>query len=147
MSRPVNITSAVTVNIASFSGMTGSVSSGNTTPPSYGVNSSANTSTYAAFTGTTYNSSGHVYYNFDTVSIPSNATINSVSCVARGRVSNASRCHAAFQLYAGSTAKGDATNFNTTEVTACTLTTGTWTVSDLQEPRLCIIVARRSFFQ
>lgn len=142
MSRPINITSAVTVNIASFSGLTGSVTSGSTYPPSNGVNSSANTSTYAAFSGTSTTASGYVYYNFDTIEIPSNAVVNSVSCVARGRVNNTSRCYAAFQLYAGNTAKGSAVNFNTTTVTACTLTTGTWTASDFQNPRLCIIVRR-----
>ena len=144
MSRPVNITSAVTVNIASFSGITGSVSSGNTNPPSYGVNSSANTTSHAVFSGTSNSSSGYVYYNFDTISIPSNATINSVSCVARGRVSSTYGCYAAFQLYAGSTPKGSATNFNTTEVSACTLTTGTWAASDFQDPKLCITVRRAS---
>ena len=141
MSRPINITSAVTVNIASFSGMTGSVSTGNTHPPSNGVNSSANTSSYAQFTATS-TSSGHAYYNFDTLSIPSNATINSVSCVARGRVSNTNTCHAAFQLYAGSTPKGTPTNINTSTATAFTLTTGTWTASDFQDPKLCITVRR-----
>ena len=140
MSRPINITSAVTVNIASFSGMTGSVSTGNTHPPSNGVNSSANTS-YAVFSGTS-TSSGYAYYNFDTLSIPSNATINSVSCVAKGRVSSTSRCYAAFQLYAGSTPKGTPTNINTSTATAFTLTTGTWTASDFQDPKLCITVRR-----
>lgn len=137
-----SITSSVTVNISSFSGMTGSVSSGNTYPPSNGVNSSGNTSSYAIFSGTSNSSSGYVYYNFDILDIPSDAVINSVSCVARGRVSNASRCYAAFQLMAGSTAKGSAAGFNTTTVSACTLTTGSWTASELENVRLRITVRR-----
>lgn len=141
MSRPINITSAVTVNIASFSGVTGSVSTGTTYPPSNGVNSSGNTSNYATFSGTS-TSSGYAYYNFDEISIPSNAVINSVSCVARGRVSNASRCYASFQLMTGNTAKGSAVNFNTTTVSACTLSTGTWTASELEDVKLRITVRR-----
>ena len=142
MSRPVSYTSAVTVNIASFSGITGSVSTGTSYPPTNGINSSANTSSYAAFSGTSSAASGYAYYKFDTLSIPSNATINSVSCVAVGRVSNTSRCYGAFQLMAGSTAKGNATNFNTTSVSACTLSTGSWTLSELQNIALRITVRR-----
>lgn len=144
MSRPISYNSAVTVNIASFSGMTGSVSSGTSYPPSNGINSSANTTNYATFSGTSNSSSGYVYYKFAALSIPADATINSVSCVAVGRVNSTSRCYGAFQLMAGSTAKGSSTSFNTTTVSACTLTPGTWTLSELQNIALRITVRRAS---
>lgn len=137
-----NVTTAITVNISSFSGMTGSVTTGSTNPPSYGVNSSANTSNYAIFSGSSSYSSGYVYYNFDEISIPSDAVVNSVSCVARGRVSNASRCYASFQLMSGSSEKGSPVDFNTTAVTACTLTTGTWTPNELEHAGLRITLRR-----
>ena len=137
-----NVTTAITVNISSFSGMTGSVTTGSTNPPSYGVNSSASTSNYAIFSGSSSTSSGYVYYNFDEISIPSDAVVNSVSCVARGRVSNASRCYASFQLMSGSSEKGSPVDFNTTAVTACTLTTGTWTPNELENVSLRITLRR-----
>lgn len=139
-----NVTTAITVNISSFSGMTGSVTTGSTNPPSYGVNSSANTSNYAIFSGSSSTSSGYVYYNFDEISIPSDAVVNSVSCVARGRVSNASRCYASFQLMSGGSEKGSPVDFNTTAVTACTLTTGTWTPNELEHAGLRITLRRVS---
>ena len=144
MSRPVNIQSAVTVNIATFDSVSG-ITTGTTYPPSNGCNSSANTSSYAMLSGTTTNASGYAYYSFSGISIPSNATIESISCRARARTSNANRGTGGFQLMAGNTAKGSQTTFTSTTVSAYTLTAGTWTASELNSGvRLRVLVRRTS---
>lgn len=129
MSRPISYTSAVTVNVTTYSGATNYVSTGTSYPPSNGLNSSANTSSYAAFSATSSNS-GFAYYLFS-ITVPANATINSVACTARGRASASSSGTSSFQLFAGSTAKGNQTTFTTTTVSAMNLTTGSWTAAEI----------------
>lgn len=143
MSRVVNINSAATVNIASFSGITSNASTGSTYPPTNGINSSANTSSYAIFSATS-TSSGYAYYLFNSISVPSNATITSVSCVARGRTSASNTGTSSFQLFAGSTAKGSQTTFTTTTVSAFTLTTGSWTAQEINNGVALRIGTRRA---
>ena len=148
MSRPISYTSAVTVNPSSYlsnlqSGAI-SVTTTGTTSVSQGLNSSDNTSTYAQFTGTTQNSDGYAYYKFDVGNIPQNATINSVVCTARGRAGNNNRGTTGFQLCNGTTTKGNETTFTTTTSSAYTLTTGTWTVSELSDINLRIRLRRTS---
>lgn len=70
-------------------------------------------------------------YSFDLSSIPSNATISSVACKVKAHEENASRSTCTLQLYSGSTAKGSATTVNGTSNTIYTLTTGSWTRSEL----------------
>lgn len=133
MSRPITYNSAVTVNIASYSGATNV----NTSNTGNGVNGSGNTSSYAGFSGSTSGSSGYVYYNFDSISIPQNATIDSVSCVARNRAyagsnGGTSRGTCGLRLIAGNTEKGTEYTYTSTANTAYTLTTGNnWTPSDV----------------
>lgn len=129
MSRPISYTSAVTVNVTTYSGATNYVSTGTQYPPSNGLNSSANTSSYAAFSATS-NSSGFAYYLFS-ITVPANATINSVACTARGRTSVSNSGTSSFQLFAGSTGKGNQTTFTTTTVSAMNLTTGSWTAAEI----------------
>ena len=144
MSLPINITSALTTNISSYLGTSGSTNISNSYPASNGVNSSANTSSYAAITGTSTSSSGYCWYSFDTTSIPSNATINSVSCVARARVNNTSRAYGYLQMFNGTTAKGSQTSCNSTTSSAYTLTVGTWTRTELNDARLRVAVLKRA---
>ena len=141
MSRPINIQSAITVNVSSYSGYTGSVSISN---QNSGINSSANTSNYATITPSTSASSGYVIYRFDTSEIPSNATINSVYCAARGRASNNNRVRSSFQLFAANTAKGSPVFFTSNTSTAYTLTTGTWNYNEIQDVRLRVGSIRTS---
>ena len=129
MSRPISYTSAVTVNVTTYSGATNYVSTGTSYPPSNGLNSSANTSSYAAFSATSSNS-GFAYYLFS-ITVPANATINSVACTARGRASASSSGTSSFQLFAGSTGKGNQTTFTTTTASAMNLTTGSWTAAEI----------------
>ena len=144
MSRPVSYTSAVTVNIASFSGITSNVTTGTSYSPSNGINSSANTSNYAIFSATSTNS-GYAYYLFSLIEVPSIATINSVSCTVRTRASATSSGTSSFQLFAGSTGKGSQTTVTSTSVTTYNLTSGTsWSAQDINDGIALRIGVRRS---
>ena len=130
MSRPISITSAVTVNTANFSGMSSNVTSGTSYPPNNGIGSSASTN-YALFSATS-TSTGYAYYNFSEISIPETAQINSVSCTVRTRTSATSSGTSYFQLMAGSTAKGSQTTVTSTTVTAYTLSSGnSWNAQEI----------------
>ena len=146
MSKPVSYTSAVTVNIASFSGVTSNVATGAATtyPPSNGINSSANTSNYAIFNATS-TSSGYAYYLFSSIEVPTIATINSVSCTVRTRTSSTDSGTSSFQLFAGSIEKGTQTTVTSTAVTAYNLTPGTsWTRHDIDNGIALRIGVRRA---
>ena len=88
---------------------------------------------------------GTIYFNFGSVSIPTGATLQSVACSATlqfSRNNSSSGFTSSFQMYAGSTAKGSATNWvsSATDVAKTTynVTMGTWTSSDLSNPRFYI---------
>lgn len=134
MSKPVSYTSAVTFNPTSYSD--------NTFGSSYyqnldnGLNPHDGTNRYARFT--MYSTNYSIYYDFPVIDIPSIATINSVSCQVRGYVTNASY-YPSVRLYSNTTAKGSATNITSTSTSnVVSLTTGTWTLSELQSARLFI---------
>lgn len=74
---------------------------------------------------------GIVEYSFDLSSIPSSATIESVSCQVKAHEENASRSSFTLQLYAGSTPKGSETTVDGTSNTIYDLTTGSWTRAEL----------------
>lgn len=107
-----------------------------------GMNSTSNLSACIGKSADAGTSTSNVYssgqsttgiadYSFDLSSIPSNATITSVSCRVKAHEENASRSTCKLQLYSGSTAKGSATTVNGTSNTIYTLTTGSWTRAEL----------------
>ena len=148
MSRPISYTSAVTVNVTSYSGCTSAITAATgTNAPSEGLNGSGNSTTYAMFSGSTRYASGFVYYLFDVSDIPANATINSVACTARGaRRYNSGTTQ--FQLIAGTTLKGSPTTVSASGTSASgqtyVLTTGTWTRSELNNIALRIYSVKTS---
>ena len=77
------------------------------------------------------NVTGVVEYSFDLSSIPSNATITSVSCQVKAHEENSSRSAFSLQLYAGSTPKGSETTVSGTSNATYTLTTGSWSRAEL----------------
>ena len=88
---------------------------------------------------------GDIYFDLGGVSIPSGATIQSVSCTATlqfSRNGSSSSVTSSFQLYSSSTAKGSANNWVTSATdiskTTYTLTTGTWTASEIDNARFYI---------
>lgn len=74
---------------------------------------------------------GVVEYSFDLSSIPSGATITSVSCVVKGHEKNESRSTFTLQLYSGDTAKGSKTVVSGTSNALYTLNCGSWTRAEL----------------
>ena len=81
-----------------------------------------------------------INYEFDFSSIPTSATINSVSVKVYGARENSSinTTHVArFQCYSGSTAKGTIQDFTSTSNSLVTVTDpGTWTATELHDARL-----------
>lgn len=89
-----------------------------------------------AVSGNDYSSGGssstaYISYSFGFDEIPESATIVSVSCQVKGHAENTSRSTANLQLYAGTTAKGSISKFTSTSAQTVTLTTGTWTRSEI----------------
>ena len=121
MSRVVNFSSALTTNVSSYSGITGSVTIAGANS---GITSSANTSQYASITPSSNSSSGYAIYRFDTSEIPSNATINSVVCTARGRAGSNNKTRGSFQLTGNNTIKGTPVFYTSTTSTGYALDTG-----------------------
>lgn len=86
----------------------------------------------------------YFYYKFDTSSIPADATISSISCSAKLRISTTNSSYVTtrqIQLFSGTTGKGSAssvTNSNTTIALTC----GTWTRSELNDTRIRLYAVR-----
>jgi hypothetical protein len=84
-----------------------------------------------------------IYYNFS-LSIPTGATINSVTCTAKCYISTTNSGRVAtreIRLYSGTTAKGSsATVSNST--TAFSVTTGDWTADELNNAKIRIHAVR-----
>lgn len=138
MSKPIDITSAVTFVPSSYSTsstFTTVINTGN------GLNGSGNTSSYASFSAQTTSQYG--IYTFDVSDIPLGATINSVACAARAKISSTNNFTTrTMQLYNSNTAMGAATTINSNTSSVYNLTTGTWTRDSLSNINLRIIGQR-----
>lgn len=128
----------------SYGATSGNASIQNQTNP---VGKSSSNTTYATLTtSTTRNATSYAFWKFDCSSIPSNAIIESVSCVAKCYVSNTTRINTrSVQLYYGtSTAKGSSVSFNNNESTQ-TLDCGTWTREELNDINIRVAGTRSSY--
>ena len=132
-------------------------------PTSYDANNSTYASIYTGTTGsglsdqnsndricvyanTAANSVSKLTYNFDCSSIPANATITSVTCIA------AASCYSSgqyfntrtLQLYNGNTAKGTATTITGNGSTKANhnINGGTWTRGELNDIKIVIYIER-----
>ena len=128
--------STVTLVPSGYTGLTGmSIDS------QYGIDrayTGSSSTTYARF-NISQSTTGSVYLTFDTSSIPSNATITSISAQFKARVSNTTRVtNTGAQLYSGTTAKGSRTAFGSTTASVRTITVGTWTRADLNDLRIYV---------
>ena len=137
MSRVVSGSDSLELVPSGYTDLT-SLTTSSSYPVSNGYTASGST-TYARFTLSS-NTTGYLYYTFDTSDIPSGATISSVACTVTARVSSTSRVTSTqCQLYSGTTAKGSNSTFASTSSTnTVTLSTGTWTLSELGDLRLKI---------
>ena len=90
----------------------------------------------------------YVYWPFDLSAIPENATIDSVSCSVAARMSSVSGTSiltAPIQLFAGSVAKGSATDvYSSMSTDPFSLSTGTWTRAELKTCRLKTGITRNT---
>ena len=108
----------------------------NTQNPVSNGYTNADSTSYARFTLGS-NSTGYLYYTFDVSSIPSNATISSVTARGKAAVNNTTRVtNTKMQLYSGTTAKGSNTTFAATTASTRDLTPGSWTRNELTNLRL-----------
>lgn len=84
-----------------------------------------------------------VYFKFNTSSIPSNATINSVSCVVKCLTNGNSTVlpTRTVQMFTGTTSKGSASSMPTSAGTK-TFSGQTWTVSELRDARVKVYAKR-----
>lgn len=105
----------------------------------------ADNDTYARLDIAGGSTTGTIYFNFGAISLPTGATLQSVTCSATlqfSRNNSSSGFTSSFQMYANTTAKGSATNWvsSATDVakTTYSVTMGTWTASDLSNPRFYI---------
>lgn len=143
MSRPISTTSTESFSLASFvSGSYASITNQNNP-----VGENTSNTTYAQVNLTTGSGAEtEAIWSFDCSSIPTGATINSVSCSCKCSINNQQSNRIATrqaQLYSGSTAMGSAyTVANST--TAFSITTGTWTQAQLQNARLRLYAKRGS---
>lgn len=101
----------------------------------------------SAVTGNDYcssrNSYANIYYAFDFSAIPDGSDIVSVECSVKGHAESTSSSghRARCQLYVGtSTAKGSYTDFTSTSAQTISLTTGTWTLSEVRDMHLCFTI-------
>ena len=72
----------------------------------------------------------YAFWPFDVSVIPRSATIDSVVCEAKAKITSTSNCSGNLQLYSGTTEKGSATRLTTTVATR-EITCGTWTRDEL----------------
>lgn len=144
MSQQVNIQESLVVNPSSIDTEQSSYSTG-----------SGNANAYDGIDSTTYSSlslnsgsgvSSYVTYKFDVSELPSEATLDSIECKVKARISSTSYISTAtLQLYSGTTAKGSTTSFRSTSTsTIYTLTPGTWTKAELANIRVRATATRGS---
>lgn len=131
MSRPVNINETLTFNPTGYTGNSNLTAGTGSYVPANGYHDHTWTTNYARWTTST--TAGYVYYTFTISGIPSNATITSVSCIAKIRINRVSNTN--IQIYTGTTAKGTSGTFATTNTV--TLNGGSsWTVAEVNNIRL-----------
>ena len=144
MSRPISQTGTVEAVPSGYDSANSSYSSVSSSYPiSNGYDGSDSTS-YAYITCRTGSrAESHISYTFS-VDIPSGATVTSVTCQAKSRVSSTSYLASAeMQLYAGSTAKGSSTSYRSTSASVREIDGGSsWTVAEAESIELRLTATR-----
>ncbi len=136
MSKQVSITTSATLTISQFVSGSYQGITGQTNPVGVGT---SNTSSYATVNlRTGASAKTYAFWKFDCSSIPTDATINSVSCAVRAYVSNSNSNRVntkQVNLYSGTTTaatKGTAQTVTTASTgSVLTIPGGTWTRSQL----------------
>lgn len=135
MSRVIDISDTLTTHPSGYDSGNSSYSSISSSYPVTNGYTDATSTSYAYITCRTGSrAESHISYTFDVSEIPEGATINSVTCSVKTRVSSTNYLTAStIQLYSDSTAKGSATSAASTSATARSISdTGSWTYSEIQ---------------
>lgn len=104
---------------------------------SNGYHDSTNTSYASVNLTRSANAETYIYWEFSMPTIPTGATINSITCNYKARTSSSSTSYiaqATIQMCTGTTTKGTAKSILTTSTSASSFTSseiGTWTVAQL----------------
>ena len=138
MSRVVQEQGTATAVPSGYSSANSSYSSVNSSYPISNGYAGSDSTSYAYITcNTGSRASSYISYTFD-VDIPDGATITSVTCKAKARVSSTNYLTTAVhQLYAGSTAKGSTTSYCSTTASARDVDGGSsWTLAEARNVQL-----------
>ncbi len=138
MSRVVQEQGTATAVPSGYSSANSSYSSVNSSYPISNGYAGSDSTSYAYITcNTGSRASSYISYTFD-VDIPDGATITSVTCKAKARVSSTNYLTTAVhQLYAGSTAKGPTTSYCSTTASARDVDGGSsWTLAEARNVQL-----------
>ena len=145
MSQVINISDTISAHPSSFDSSNSSYASVDSSHPIENGYEDSSSTTYAQFVLTTgRNAETYIYYNFDFSEIPTDATISSLSCTAKGYVSSTSSRYIStrqMQLCTGTTAMGSSVTLSNS-ASAQTITTGTWTVAQLKNAKIRLYVTR-----
>ena len=118
----------------------------NSNNPENGLSDQNSSTRACVYANTGSNAVSKLVYNFDCSSIPQNATITSVSCIAAGACYSNGQYFTTkvFQLYNGNTAKGSSTTITGNGSTKAnhTINGGSWTRSELDSIKLVEYIAR-----
>ena len=144
MSRIITLSDTLTFNLTGI----------NTSQSSYSTGSN-NSNAYTDLTDTTYSTitcsngsrvASYVTYLFTVEGIPSGATISSVACRYKARVSSTSRITStSVQLYSNTSAKGGTGSFTSTSnppSVQSISSTGSWTAAELANARIRFTATR-----
>lgn len=134
MARVINVADSVTLYPVGYDSSNSSYYSiSSSYPISNGYDSASSTNYAYIQCNTGSRTESHISYTFNVTGIPAGATITSVECSVKSRVSSTSYLTAStIQLYSGSTAKGAATSAASTSATSRSISnTGSWTLSEL----------------
>lgn len=135
MSQQITVQNTSTLAPSGYSSANSSYSSISSSYPVSNGYTDATSTSYAYITCRTGSrASSYISYTFNVSEIPDNATIDSITCTAKVRVSSTSYISTAYlQLYNNATAMGSQTSARTTTNggTTYTLTPGTWNRSQL----------------
>ena len=147
MSRLVDTTETLTTHPVSVddtnSNYPGTYYSTNVTENAF---TDASSSTrWAPYTNTGSNAETIIYLNFDCSSVPSGATINSISCSVKCGTQGTNYFNTrTVQMATGTTVKGSATTMSgsNSSPSTHTLTVGTWTAAEVRNAKLKFYVKR-----
>lgn len=138
MATTIPVSDSLVANPSGLNASNSSYSSISSSYPITNAYANADSTSYAYITCNTGSQAvTRIALTFDLSSIPANATIDSVACSAKARVSSTSYISTAYlQLYNNTTAMGSTTSARTTSATKYNLTCGTWTRAQLNNLEL-----------